>query len=247
VARCAPGTREQLLRIISTWLEEEDNRFPICWLSGPPGSGKSAVSQTVAELWDSSNKLAASFFFQRSTNVESNIIRLIHTLAYDLSCHAPDTKPLIQNVLQHDKLILKKAPSHQFRKLLTEPFLTVEGANQAAPRVIVIDDIHECDDKEAIDQFIINTFLPAATCRLPFRFFLTSRNEAPLQRLGAPPDRPLICSLDLQNFDTENDIRKFFRSAINQDNPESIEALVKSADGSFRSAVEIGKRRQKWT
>src|SRR6201999_1469958 len=57
---CLPGTRTQLLDNIFTWIHSSDpNSERILWLSGPAGTGKSSVANSVAERMDSVGLLGA--------------------------------------------------------------------------------------------------------------------------------------------------------------------------------------------
>jgi adenylylsulfate kinase-like enzyme len=57
VARCLNDTRKDVIEKIKRSVDKSDAR--ICWLKGPAGSGKSAISQTVAEWYAAKNRLAA--------------------------------------------------------------------------------------------------------------------------------------------------------------------------------------------
>jgi hypothetical protein len=50
VAKCDPGTRLKVIDTIKQWLNRRDKRS-VCWLNGPAGYGKSALSQTIAERY----------------------------------------------------------------------------------------------------------------------------------------------------------------------------------------------------
>jgi hypothetical protein len=187
---------------------------PICWLNGPAGSGKSAVSQTVAELCDASRRLAASFFFLRGAGDRSRITRLIPTLAYQLSISIPATKSFIQLILHTDPLIVRQALRYQFQKLVIEPILAVTDTNTTmTPMIIFVDALDECDDKDLMAEFI--EFIADAyrgSRRLPLRMFFTSRVEEHLRKkLEAPAACSVIYHLALQDFDAGDDIRKFFQ------------------------------------
>jgi hypothetical protein len=213
IAKCLQGTREQLIATIVRWIDG-DMDHPICWLNGPAGSGKSAVSQTVAELCDAHHRLAASFFFLRGAGDRSRIARLIPTLAYQLSISIPATKPFIQHMLHTDPLIVRQALRYQFQKLVIEPILAVTDTNlTTTPMIIFVDALDECDDKDLMAEFIeIIADAYRSNRRLPFRVFFTSRVEEHLRKkLEAPAARSVIYHLALQDFDAADDIRKFFR------------------------------------
>jgi hypothetical protein len=258
VARCEHGTRKDLIAVIIQWILEDGSHQPICWLNGPTGSGKSAVSQTVAERYEGRG-LVASFFFQGSEG-DHIITRLIHTLAFQLSVSVSATKPFIQQALYNDGSITEQSFRYQFKKLLVEPIMAAKAGNVslAPATLIVIDDIHKCDDKKSMVKFIeivIDACLEDED-RFPFRILLTSTVEEHLQnKLSAPVFHSIIRSLNIQDFDASDDIRQFFRSQLRRIYEENfrrmpgvslpwpsdsdIEVLVNRAAGSFLSAVKI--------
>ncbi|KIM71237.1 hypothetical protein PILCRDRAFT_830480 [Piloderma croceum F 1598] len=257
IAKCLQGTRERLIATIVGWIDGDMDR-PICWLNGPAGSGKSAVSQTVAELCDASRRLAASFFFFRGAGDRSRITRLIPTLAYQLSISIPATKPFIQDMLRTDPLIVRQALRYQFQKLVIEPILAVTDTNTTTtPMIIFVDALDECDDRELMAEFIeIVADAYRGNHRLPLRVFFTSRVEEHLRKkLEAPTARSVIYHLALQDFDAADDIRKFFRhrfATIYEENHRlmravpwpwpshtDLEALVEKASGSFIFAFTL--------
>jgi hypothetical protein len=251
VARCEHGTREEPIARIMQWIRTNQ---PICWLNGPAGSGKSAVSQTVADKCDG-HELAASFFF-RGSEGDDIIARLIHTLAYQLSLSVPATKPFIQHVLL-DGSITTQSPEHQFKQLLIKPLVAAKTTypDLSLATLIIIDDIHKCDDKRSMVKFIkiVTDACPEGVHRFPFHILLAGRDEEDFRRkLQA---ESIVYSLDLQDFEASDDIRRFLRSQFNRIYRENrrhmpevslpwpsdsdIEVLVERADGSFLSAVKI--------
>lgn len=254
VVRCTAGTREDLIAAILQWIYEGGDR-PICWLNGPTGFGKSAVAQTVAEICDDHHILAGSFFFSGDGN---KIARVIHTLAYQLSVSVPATKPLIQQVLHYDPFIVQLSPSHQFRKLLIEPYLAACDAS-TTPCLIVFDALDQCSDIDSMVNFIEMITRACLEDRLfPFHILLTSTVEEHLRKkLEAPTARSIIYPLDLRNFDASDGIHRFFLSQFPRIYGENrmceqgiswpwpldldVEALVKTAGGSFHNAVQIVK------
>jgi AAA ATPase domain len=250
VATCQDGTREELLSQINRWIEKCSDQ-PICWLNGPAGSGKSAVSQSLAIWCTSQGILAASFFFLRGSGNRSKIARFIPTLAYELSLSIPATKSLIERTLQNEPSIFQSSFRYQLIKLIIDPIMAVHNPILATltkkkPFVVVIDALDECDDKSLTAEFVktINAVLDENR-RLPIRVFLTSRVE---EHLRKALKSPTIYPLALQDFDAHDDIRKFFRSRFSEIREENLtmrsiprpwpsnqdlEALVRKSDGSF--------------
>ncbi|KAK1231271.1 hypothetical protein PQX77_005611 [Marasmius sp. AFHP31] len=60
---CLEGTQEDALRIIREWMLAKGHHFPICWLSGAAGVGKSAIAMTVAKACEEEGLLTSFFFF----------------------------------------------------------------------------------------------------------------------------------------------------------------------------------------
>ena len=258
VDKCLNGTREELTMKIKQWIDG-DPGHPICWLYGPPGSGKSAVAQTVGECCDSNNQLAASFFFLQGVENRSTSAHLVLTLAYDLSISIPATRPLIQQALKTDRTIPVRSLRYQFKKLMLDPILAVHKRAALTPEatVIIIDALDECSDKESMLEFMETITNACLRIRpFPFRIFLTSRIEIHLRVThAASTARSTIYPLDLQNFDAGDDIYKFFcsrfstiyeeRREVIQDmsrpwpSNSDVKALVEKAGGSFRRASEF--------
>jgi len=260
VSRCHRGTREDVIAQIKQWVEEGDH--PICWLNGPAGSGKSAISQTIAEWYAARNRLAGNFFFLRGAGDRSIITRLIPTLAHQLCISVPATKPLIRKVLNSEPGITRQSLRRQFNQLIVGPILAAKASVFAAltrkkTMVIVIDALDECDDKDLMAEFIeiiIDAFQEHH--RLPFRIFITSRVEEHVRRkLETSAARSVIHYLALHTFDASIDILTFFQSrfsiiyeekrplmrniSLPWPSKSDLDTLVKNSNGLFVFAVTL--------
>ncbi|KAF8335462.1 uncharacterized protein EI90DRAFT_2855742, partial [Cantharellus anzutake] len=60
-SECLKTTRDKIRRSILNRLRDPKNRF--VWLRGSPGTGKTAISISVASTLDKQRTLAASFFW----------------------------------------------------------------------------------------------------------------------------------------------------------------------------------------
>jgi hypothetical protein len=150
VSGCLAGTRQEVIGHILQWIDGNTDK-PMCWLHGAAGSGKSAISKTIAELCATSNRLAGCFFFLRGAGRRSRITHFISTLAYHLALSVPATRPYIKSVLQRNYHITHQSLEYQFQKLITEP---IQSVVVPLPMVIIIDAVDECDDKAMIADFI---------------------------------------------------------------------------------------------
>ncbi|TFK36767.1 hypothetical protein BDQ12DRAFT_754965 [Crucibulum laeve] len=214
VARCHPSTRLEVIAEIEKWIEDGGN-CPILWLNGPAGSGKSAISQTIAERY-TDKKNVASFFFLRGTGERSKIQHLIPTLAHQVSMFDPAAESiLIDTMIKESDLHHKKAISYQLDRLLIKP-IKATGL-ELSNVIIIIDALDECDDKELICQFIeaLATICNTPYIQLPFRLFLTSRVEQHIQELFSRLiEQYVVKYLSLQNFDATSDIQLYLNSEL---------------------------------
>jgi hypothetical protein len=49
--KCHPDTRKAVVKDITSWASDDSKDTLILWISAPAGSGKSAILQTIAELF----------------------------------------------------------------------------------------------------------------------------------------------------------------------------------------------------
>src|SRR5258708_39638445 len=63
-SECIESTRVQIRESIVAHLRKRENRF--VWLHGSPGTGKTAISMSVASTLDTQGVLAASFFWDKN-------------------------------------------------------------------------------------------------------------------------------------------------------------------------------------
>ncbi|KAF9440197.1 hypothetical protein P691DRAFT_823995 [Macrolepiota fuliginosa MF-IS2] len=131
-------------QIMSWGLEGPDPGHHIFWLKGPTGVGKSAISQSCAEVFTAQNKLAAAFFFS-CPNQRDNPQCLFTSIAYQwASKHKAYTK-ILKSTIHDDPTIVSKELHHQFHHLFISPLqeLAAKGKD-ISECVIIIDGLDEC-------------------------------------------------------------------------------------------------------
>ena len=122
--KCFPNTRVAVLDKIMDWVIGKVgwDGF-IIWLYGPAGAGKSAIAQTIAELCYAQRRLLASFFFSRSDPRRNNDTSLAASLAYQIALNIPQSRTLIERVVENDPAIFQQTFQAQFNALILEPLM----------------------------------------------------------------------------------------------------------------------------
>ncbi|KAJ7814930.1 hypothetical protein B0H13DRAFT_1664345 [Mycena leptocephala] len=167
------------------------NKSSIMWLYGAAGMGKSAIAQMFAGNCQAQGRLGASFFFRRGDPKRGMWNGVFITLAYQLATSISELLLPVQQAVERDKLVVGRAMTVQFQKLLLQPFQNTPGL-QFMP-VIVLDGLDECRDHK-VQQQILHLFITAIReHHLPVRLLITSRPEPHLRETLQSRDTFSIC------------------------------------------------------
>jgi len=196
------------LATITEWIVKPDGR-PIFWLHGMAGSGKTVLAHTVSKLCDDQGVLAASFFFYRGNIERSSSRRLFPTIAHQLSSSIPGLRSLIDLAIYQNPSIPGKTIRNQLKSLIIDPIFSLCHPLTLC-RVIVIDALDECNDKESARDIITLITMALHEYHLPLQFIITSRPENHIQnKLREPHIQTVTRIVNLRDFDARNDIRIF--------------------------------------
>lgn len=142
--RCHPKTRTHVLEKLIYWRGHVPHPWrDLFWVTGPAGSGKSAIARTFAELCQEEGRLGAALFLSQS-NQRSTISRIIPTIAFQLAKRDRLYRDFVVSVFSKDPAILTKPLLTQLRKLLRDPGRTqqYEGHHITLdPLIIILDGI----------------------------------------------------------------------------------------------------------
>lgn len=207
-----PNTRVDVRSKIGQWFSGFHDH-PICWLRGPAGSGKSAIAQTIAEEYEESGELAASFFFDPESTYRHHITDFLPTIAFQLSIKVPQMKVLMQRAFELDRSIPDRSHQYQFKKLIIDPLLELGEA--VSRKIVVVDGFNQYDGGRWVEDFIILLTDACQDGRLPLRFCLTSRTDVPILMLPEAATKG-IYSLVLEGFDAHCDIHIFFETKFQE-------------------------------
>lgn len=225
--------QEDILNWITDGDQDEEPK-QLMWITGPAGTGKTAITGSIAETCEERGILAGSFFFSSyAGSAERRLKRgLIPTLVYcllqhdSLECLRDD----ILSSIRRDPSIFDKRLRDQLQLLLLRPchnnWRRIDRS--CIPKVIVIDGLDEVEaansrrleSREAIkanedEQLdILRTVLQAARDRnFPFRIIVASRSERVIQEFFVNDAQDMTRQLTLdEKYEPNADISLFLRA-----------------------------------
>src|SRR6266404_9086768 len=183
---CTQDTRTEILDTIYRWfngevseisgaLHTEGNQHGrIFWLDGVAGTGKSTIAQTVADHFNRTHTLGASFFCSRDDGECSNIGLVFPTIAYQLSLRSPSFQKHLSEAIEKDPDMQYALASMQLEKLVMDPLHAAIREESFPPCLVIIDALDECKDEHAISIILLSLSVFAGRLS-PLRFFITSR------------------------------------------------------------------------
>ncbi|KAF7770211.1 hypothetical protein Agabi119p4_6185 [Agaricus bisporus var. burnettii] len=179
--RCHPDTRLKIRERLMRWLVYEYDEWKMLWVRGSAGTGKSAVAQSFADSCEEKGVFGASFFFSRTARLDK-FETVVPTLVYQLARSVPEYHSFIVQCLANDHILLRNSPPVQFRKLIVEPFATLQYQCPRRPIVIILDGLDECKGDNA-QREILDMITNAIRTNpdLPLRWLIFSRPEAHLK------------------------------------------------------------------
>lgn len=230
---CLEGTRIDVLDIISHWVESWDNNR-ILWLTGPAGSGKSAIASSIAGQYEKPGMLAATYFFSRSWSDDARQkkgYQFITTLAYQLLEHGGIPDEIGGDILEaihSDEDIFDRGLPTQLEELILKPLRRNLASNPDRtqwPKLIVVDGLDECEvpnatrrdppsGRENEQKAILNVLKTALDdLAFPFRILISTRPQPHLGAFFSTAGKDITFNLFLdQQFNPDPDIVKYFKA-----------------------------------
>jgi hypothetical protein len=222
------------------WIEHgERDEAPkrILWLSGPAGSGKTAIAGTIADECYKNGMLAASFFFSAFARSRSRRWKkpLIATLLYSLLQHESIAgyKEEVLAVIERDPMVFERHLDQQLDKLILEPLRKALGCSDSRtwPKVILVDGLDECqghsepdigpetDDPAAgsnAQKEILAALSRACTePAFPFYIIVASRPEPVIRHFFSTSPCPTLKVFLDNKYNPGADIRLFLEAMFN--------------------------------
>ncbi|KAF8956624.1 hypothetical protein BDZ97DRAFT_158260 [Flammula alnicola] len=262
--KCHLRTRQAVLGKIMDWIQDPENLRLFLWLYGPAGAGKSAISQTIAEMCQAAGLLVASFFFSRTAVGRNDRTYLISTLSYQLMLSIPEASDQILAVVERDPSIFTRSLEAQIFALIIDPLKNVSlyernrESMHLRPKLIIIDGLDECGDTKS-QKYVLDVLARCASqLPIPLFFLIASRPEHGIRNaFNAEALNSLTISIALDDsFHPDDDIRTFLESRfqdirrehpsgsyLSQDWPskDAVERLLRKSSGQFIYASTVMK------
>jgi hypothetical protein len=235
---CYPETRKAVQGEIFGWItegDEDDEPKTILWLTGPAGTGKSAIAGSLADTCDEYGLLAGSFFFASFTGSEKRRSKryLVATLTYHLILPLDKQHPLrraILSAIQRDPFVFERRLRDQLRILLVKPFHDTRHQfdSSTLPKVFIIDGLDEVeaanarklDQREAHlanekdqEEILTALFYAFNERTLPFRIIIASRPERIIRHFFSTQAKPISREIFLdEKYNPNSDITLFLNA-----------------------------------
>ncbi|EIN12264.1 WD40 repeat-like protein [Punctularia strigosozonata HHB-11173 SS5] len=240
---CLPGTRRAVLKMICDWINDPMDSHRLLVLSGPAGSGKSAIAHTIALMFHLLRRLGASYCFDRSKAELTSASPVFPTIARDLSeCDPQIRRTLSHAISQGSALVGSDSLAEQFEQFIVNPAkqLAISG-----PVVIVIDALDECMD---LDRSRLLSILASKKDEhaLPsnFRILVTCRSEPDITDTlrRAPLDLINVQSMEdvMKESANDEDIREYVRDELSKSSGEPSNLKADPKDLEEKCAVIAG-------
>ncbi|KAF9526772.1 hypothetical protein CPB83DRAFT_884725 [Crepidotus variabilis] len=190
--QCAPETRDGIIRDIKKWANSREGANFIFWLFGSAGAGKSAICQTVAEMFKREGLLLGNFFFSRSaaSNERSDGNCLLPTLIHQLQ----------EAIRRNPQIFDKKNRASQMSELYVEPLKRFFGKKV---RLVIIDGVDECRGPDVQRDLLRVIAEVSKALPIPVRFLIASRPEAHLTETFYL--NPSFQGVNLKSMDLDKD------------------------------------------
>lgn len=255
--RCYPGTRETAMGRVDAWIRGGDStERPIFWLSGPAGSGKSAIAQSIAERCLALGIPMANFSWFRSDKTRNHAAPLVATLLVQLFDICPAIKWRIHHFITQNHYIFDRSVEQQLKALMVSAIIHPgQEWTGRQKTVMILDGLDECWPDTTQQEIIRALHYVVKQPNFPFIFFVSSRAEPHLTRsFNTIRSQVARMYLNGDNISPSDDIRRFvvgeyyeikethhLASTLDSDWPsaDDIESIVRKSSGQFIYAATI--------
>ncbi|RXW21436.1 hypothetical protein EST38_g4439 [Candolleomyces aberdarensis] len=267
--KCHPETRVEVQKEMVSWIidgDRDEATKEIMWVTGPAGTGKTAIMGSVSSTCQGEGILAATHFFSSFSGSADRRSKqyFVPTLAYQLVQHKPLSQVARQilSVIDRNPAIFERKLQVQFDQLILEPLRACRNhpGRLEWPKVILIDGLDECEadtvtrSKEDDQIEILSVLKEAASDpNFPFRIIIASRPEHAIMRFFVDVASSMTRELFLdEKYNPDADMMLFLESKFanirRQCHLPSLwpredvrQTLITNASGQFIYVATVGR------
>ncbi|KAJ2929891.1 hypothetical protein H1R20_g7219, partial [Candolleomyces eurysporus] len=243
--KCHPETRVAVQDDLYGWIENGDVDHPnnMKWVTGPAGTGKTAVMGSLSDRCKKSGLPVASFFFSSTGSIGRRTkTAFVTTIAHQLAQYRQDLKDAMAAAIDADTTVFKKNLDVQMDTLILAPLRTISDDYSAGLcGVIIVDGLDECKVERIHDTTTTGSKVKPTLARtndqdqleilqvlhqasldpsFPFRILIASRPERVFREFFDPQNNPAACfarKLDLhEDYNADDDITLFLEAQFNR-------------------------------
>ncbi|KAJ2928723.1 hypothetical protein H1R20_g8425, partial [Candolleomyces eurysporus] len=246
--KCHPDTRVAVQDDLYSWIvdgdEESDQPKKIKWVTGPAGTGKTAVMGSLSGRCKACGVLAATFFFASwSASIgRRRKTALVTTIAHQLARYDSDLRDEISKAVDANSDIFDKNLHTQMEVLILGPLqeLARHPGRPSLRGAIIVDGLDECEAEQYHDTTATGSksrSLPPRTNdqdqgeilqvlqkasldpSFPFRIIIASRPERVFREFFDPETSPAPFAHKLnlhEDYNADADITLFLEAQFNR-------------------------------
>ncbi|KAF7980619.1 hypothetical protein HWV62_37406 [Athelia sp. TMB] len=205
---CLPGTRANLMSEILQWARASDSQN-ILWLSSVAGSGKTAISHSIAQAMHEEGFLASAFFFNRAVESRNTPRLLFTTIARDIAARYPALATEIGAALETEPSLISASPHRQLKAFILNPLLRYPVDR---PFVLVIDALDETVEDSSNTALLAVLRDEASTFPPQLRIFVTSRPTWNIDTIFSRQQHILSRRIDVDSSQNREDIAAYINA-----------------------------------
>jgi hypothetical protein len=182
---CDPETRVEILATIKEWVNDtSEGSKNFFWLTGDPGSGKSAITASFARECKDSGALWAQFFINRNNESTTNPRSYFPTIACQMAEHItdPTVTVVIHEILRKKESLLDEISLDQGLEFFVKVVQAACDLDNSKPVAIIFDGLDETSRNRLEDTATIFSGLFTKIGRCNAKIFISSRTDDEITR-----------------------------------------------------------------